>query len=76
MAFFSHTLTPNTTNFDCANNTDYICAHIAARSQHSGGVNVSFADGSVRFIKNSISPATWRAVGTKGGGEVISSDAY
>mgnify|MGYP001114930777 CR=1 FL=1 len=76
MAFFSHTLTPNTTNFDCANNTDYICAHIAARSQHSGGVNVSFADGSVRFIKDSISPATWRAVGTKGGGEVISSDAY
>ncbi|WP_165066635.1 DUF1559 domain-containing protein [Paludisphaera rhizosphaerae] len=76
MAFFTHTLTPNTTFFDCANSTDFICGHIAARSKHSGGVNVSFADGSVRFIKDSINAVTWRALGTKGAGEVVSSDAY
>src|SRR5262249_57484131 len=60
MAFFSHTQTPNATSYDCANSSDYICAHIAVRSQHPGGANVSFAAGSVRFIKNSISPTTWR----------------
>ena len=30
-----------------------------SRSMHPGGVNVGFGDGSVRFIKNSISNAIW-----------------
>jgi hypothetical protein len=33
-------------------------------------------DGSVRFVKNSVSPQTWWALATKSGGEVISSDSY
>jgi prepilin-type processing-associated H-X9-DG protein len=47
-----------------------------ASSQHPGGVNALFADGSVHFIKNSVSAVAWRALGTIGGGEVISSDQY
>jgi prepilin-type N-terminal cleavage/methylation domain-containing protein/prepilin-type processing-associated H-X9-DG protein len=47
-----------------------------AQSAHPGGVNVLMADGSGRFIKNSISPQSWMALGTKAGGEVISSDSY
>jgi prepilin-type N-terminal cleavage/methylation domain-containing protein/prepilin-type processing-associated H-X9-DG protein len=47
-----------------------------ADSWHPGGVNVTMADGSVRFIKNSINISTWMALGTKAGGEVISSDSY
>ncbi|OJW10925.1 MAG: prepilin-type N-terminal cleavage/methylation domain-containing protein [Planctomycetales bacterium 71-10] len=45
-------------------------------SNHSGGVNVGMADGSVKFIKDSVSLPTWWALGTRNGGEVISSDAY
>jgi prepilin-type processing-associated H-X9-DG protein len=45
-------------------------------SLHSGGVNVAFADGSVRFIKDSINPSTWFATCTIGNGEVVSSDAF
>ncbi|MDR3634444.1 MAG: DUF1559 domain-containing protein [Isosphaeraceae bacterium] len=45
-------------------------------SQHPGGINFLLADGSVRFIKNSIDLNTWRALGTRAGGEVISADAY
>ena len=45
-------------------------------SNHPGGVNVLFADGSVRFVKSSISQPTWMALGSKNGGEVISSDSY
>ena len=47
-----------------------------ADSYHSGGVNVTMADGSVKFIKDTINQVTWLALGTKAGGEVISSDSY
>jgi prepilin-type processing-associated H-X9-DG protein len=47
-----------------------------ASSSHPGGVNVLFADGSVKFIKSTISYPTWWALGTKGDGEVISADSY
>ncbi|WP_165253467.1 DUF1559 domain-containing protein [Paludisphaera soli] len=45
-------------------------------SQHPGGVNTLLGDGSVRFIKSSIALTTWRGLGTRNGGEVLSSDAY
>jgi prepilin-type N-terminal cleavage/methylation domain-containing protein/prepilin-type processing-associated H-X9-DG protein len=47
-----------------------------ATSNHPGGCNYLFADGSVRFIKSSISIKTYWALGTKANGEVISSDSY
>jgi len=45
-------------------------------SNHSGGANALMADGSVRFIKSSINQTTWWGLGTRNGGEVISSDSY
>lgn len=50
--------------------------HAAARSRHPGGVNAGFADGSVRFIKDSISAQIWVGLGTRAGAEVISADSY
>ncbi len=47
-----------------------------ASSNHPGGVNALMADGSTRFIKNSIARKTWWALGTRMGGEVVSSDEY
>jgi prepilin-type N-terminal cleavage/methylation domain-containing protein/prepilin-type processing-associated H-X9-DG protein len=43
----------------------------AARSKHPGGVNTLFGDGSIRFVRSSVLPATWRAWGTMNGGEII-----
>jgi len=57
----------------------YACTNwgqIAFRSLHPGGVNFAKADGSVMFVKNSINLLTYRALGTRAGGEVISSDQY
>jgi prepilin-type processing-associated H-X9-DG protein len=48
----------------------------AARSYHSGGVNALFADGSVRFAKDSISLPVWRALSTTQGNEVIDASSY
>ena len=47
-----------------------------ARSYHPGGVNTVFVDGSVHFITNSISQTTWRALGTRNGGEPVSANDY
>ena len=44
----------------------------SANSLHPGGVNVCFADGSVHFVKSSISLQAWWGLGTRNGGEVIS----
>jgi len=45
-------------------------------SNHPGGANVLFGDGSVHFLKSSIAIRTYWALGTRNGGEVISSDQY
>jgi prepilin-type N-terminal cleavage/methylation domain-containing protein/prepilin-type processing-associated H-X9-DG protein len=47
-----------------------------ARSRHPGGVNAVFGDGSVHFIKNTITPLTWVQLGSISAGEVISADSY
>ncbi|WP_439625678.1 DUF1559 family PulG-like putative transporter [Gemmata sp.] len=46
------------------------------RSRHTGGVNVAFGDGGVRFVRDAISPDTWRALATRAGGEVVSGSDY
>jgi prepilin-type N-terminal cleavage/methylation domain-containing protein/prepilin-type processing-associated H-X9-DG protein len=44
-------------------------------SFHPGGVNMTLADGSVRFVKDTVGLQSWWALGTKAGGEVISADS-
>jgi prepilin-type N-terminal cleavage/methylation domain-containing protein/prepilin-type processing-associated H-X9-DG protein len=46
------------------------------KSLHPGGCNFLMGDGSVKFMKNSINPFTYNALGSRAGSEVISSDAY
>ncbi|MBX6316228.1 MAG: DUF1559 domain-containing protein [Isosphaeraceae bacterium] len=48
---------------------------IGASSAHPGGVNVGMLDGSVKFVKDSVSISTWAAIATMHGGEVISADS-
>jgi prepilin-type N-terminal cleavage/methylation domain-containing protein/prepilin-type processing-associated H-X9-DG protein len=44
---------------------------VAARSKHSGGVNAAMCDGSVHFVRDSVSSVTWNALGSAQGGEVF-----
>jgi len=46
----------------------------SARSSHTGGVNAAMADGSVRFVRASISQQVWSAACTANGGEVANLD--
>jgi prepilin-type processing-associated H-X9-DG protein len=70
IAIYNHTVGPNNKGYDCAD-TSITMAHIAARSYHTGGVNVCFADGSVHFITNSISLGTWKALATRAGSDIV-----
>jgi prepilin-type processing-associated H-X9-DG protein len=49
---------------------------LGARSNHPGGFNALFGDGSVRFIKLTINPTTFRALITKSGGEIVAADDF
>jgi prepilin-type N-terminal cleavage/methylation domain-containing protein/prepilin-type processing-associated H-X9-DG protein len=49
---------------------------MTASSNHPGGVNVAFGDGSVRFVKDTVDRYVWRSIGSMNGGEVVSMDAY
>jgi prepilin-type N-terminal cleavage/methylation domain-containing protein len=68
---YTHVVPPNTT--DCVWLANLTFA-VTASSGHIGGVNLLLCDGSVHFATNSISLSTWRALGTRNGGEVLGSD--
>jgi prepilin-type N-terminal cleavage/methylation domain-containing protein/prepilin-type processing-associated H-X9-DG protein len=73
---YTQLMTPNKRGcvFNDGLHTDHTI--VGATSFHSGGVNVLFLDGSVKFVKDSVSTTSWWAIATKDGGEVVSADSY
>ncbi len=74
---YNHILPPNKPSCLLGGTNDYGCpVVVSASSRHPGGVNLATADGSVRFVKDSIDPWSWMAVGTIAEGEVLSASSY
>ena len=76
---YSHTQTPNRTAcvyHDINQDSRGTITMIGASSNHPGGVNVLFMDGSVRFVNNTVSYLYWYAIATPNYGEVMSADAF
>jgi prepilin-type N-terminal cleavage/methylation domain-containing protein/prepilin-type processing-associated H-X9-DG protein len=78
---YNHFYTPNAGMYDCVTNDTTpgegvftAVAFRAARSWHTGGVNVLFGDGGVRFVNQSISLTTWRAMATRAGNDILGDD--
>ena len=77
-------ITPNSNRFtlsacrmDCSAGCGTDFGHLfTPSSNHAGGVNVLLGDGSVRFVKSSVSQVTWMALGSRDGGETVSADSW
>jgi prepilin-type N-terminal cleavage/methylation domain-containing protein/prepilin-type processing-associated H-X9-DG protein len=85
-SLYNHLRPPNDKQPDCRGGLphstradplwSWLSLNITTRSKHPGGVNTLMADGHVQFMKNSINVIVWQGLGSRNGGEVISSDAY
>lgn len=85
-SMYNHRRPPNDPRADCRGGLphsvrsdplwSWLSQNIVPRSRHAGGVNALLLDGHVQFIKNTINVVTWQALGSRNGGEVISSDSY
>jgi prepilin-type processing-associated H-X9-DG protein len=67
-AEYDHHYPPNAPQWDCV-----ALEHSwkPARSRHTGGVNLLLADSSVRFVADGVNIATWQALGSRAGTEVV-----
>ena len=70
MTLYTHAGPPNMRS--CAYPPDRMM--MVANSGHPQGLNLLLCDGSVRYVSNSVSLATWRALGTRDGEEVLGND--
>lgn len=76
---YNHVGNPNSRQCNCSP-IDQIGLDIYGTSPptsfHTGGVNIAFCDGSVRFIKENITLQTWWAIGTRAGNEAINANNF
>ena len=75
---YNHIAPPNWAGMDCSESagtsdpTLFSAGIISARSWHRSGLNLLTMDGGVRVVRSGVDLAVWRALGTRGGGEVAS----
>jgi prepilin-type processing-associated H-X9-DG protein len=80
-SLYNHVRPPNDRRVDCRGGLphssrsnhgwDRLSHDVAARSQHPGGVNTLACDGGVRFVKETVHPSVWSALGSRHGGELV-----
>lgn len=70
---YTHAQSPNGRIPDCVmgGSIAYSSGMVSARSLHFGGVNAVMADGSGRFVSETIHEQIWRALGSRNGGELV-----
>jgi prepilin-type N-terminal cleavage/methylation domain-containing protein/prepilin-type processing-associated H-X9-DG protein len=74
---YNHVATPNATT--CASTgfpggMQNMAMVVPPSSMHTGGVNVLLTDGSVHYVNDAISLTTWRALGSRNGGDILGPD--
>jgi prepilin-type processing-associated H-X9-DG protein len=85
-SLYNHLRAPNDLRPDCRGGLPHsirspalwilLSQNVTSRSLHPGGVSSLFCDGHVSFMKNSVNVLVWQSLGSRNGGEVVSSDSY
>jgi len=80
---FNTVVPPNSTQYPwrscgrtCAGCAPESSNFLNANSNHPGGANFAMADGSVRFVKDSVNMQVYWSLGSRNGGEIVSADSY
>jgi Protein of unknown function (DUF1559) len=73
-ARYNQVLTPGSKT--CINGVTSNGVIMTAGSRHAGGLGLMLGDGSVRFVKRTVSPPIWRALGTIAGGETLPTASF
>ncbi len=69
---YTHTQPPNGRTPDCiVGGSTPALGMATARSYHPGGVNALMADGSGRFVGESVATPLWRGLGSRNGSELV-----
>jgi len=76
LTLYNNVLAINNPSCQNTKKSEVVVGATTATSFHSKGANCLFADGHVRFIRESINVNVWRGLGTRGGGEVLSANSY
>lgn len=71
-SLYNHVLKPNKPT--CINGTAHQQGAWTAGGFHNAGLNLLLADGNVRFVRDSVDLAVWRAVASRNGGELVTLD--
>jgi hypothetical protein len=74
---YNHVAVPNSTSCGGTGFTGSMtnmAMQVSANSRHTGGVHAMMGDGATRFISSNIDLNVWRALGTRAGGEVVSTE--
>ncbi|MGC8638261.1 MAG: H-X9-DG-CTERM domain-containing protein [Isosphaeraceae bacterium] len=75
-SLYTHVIAPNQPSCFNTPGSKAPVEATTATSLHPGGVNSLFADGHAQFVRDSVSDAVWRAIGTRDGSEAVSSESY
>ncbi len=68
---YTHIMPPNSWSCSRGNSPNNEGGATTASSRHNGGVSLALADGSVRFVANTIDAVTWQSIGSRNGAEVV-----
>lgn len=68
--YYNHLLLPN--DVSCLNGQNLTFGAMSAGSLHTGGVDVCYADGHLRFMSSHLDFNIWRSIGSRDGHETIS----
>jgi prepilin-type N-terminal cleavage/methylation domain-containing protein len=76
LTLYDNTLPVNCPTCSSTIASTQVLGAVTATSFHFQGVNYLLVDGSVHFVRETVDMGVWQSLGTRSGGEIVSSSSY